>query len=121
MNEQFGAHGLLRTCAKLCRKNGENIEQIKFLLGHSLIQITNFGRSMCELLDREVVFKILFSPGRRLGFVGELADALFDEIREIGNGDMAVATASGALLQSLEHSLREDAVRSGLACHFSTR
>jgi len=38
--ESFGAHDLRRTCAKLCRKNGGNIEQIKFLLGHSSIQTT---------------------------------------------------------------------------------
>jgi len=38
--ERFGAHDLCRTCAKLCRKNGGNIEQIKFLLGHSSIQTT---------------------------------------------------------------------------------
>ena len=34
------AHDLRRTCAKLCRKNGGNIEQIKFLLSHSSIQTT---------------------------------------------------------------------------------
>jgi len=38
--DRFGAHDLRRTCAKLCRKNGGNIEQIKFLLGHSSIQTT---------------------------------------------------------------------------------
>jgi integrase len=38
--ERFGAHDLRRTCAKLCRKNGGNLEQIKFLLGHSSIQTT---------------------------------------------------------------------------------
>jgi integrase len=38
--ERFGAHDLRRTCAKLCRKNGGNIEQIKFLLCHSSIQTT---------------------------------------------------------------------------------
>ena len=27
-------------CAKLCRKNGNDLEQIKVLLGHSLIQTT---------------------------------------------------------------------------------
>jgi integrase len=32
--EQFGAHDL-RPCAKLCRKNGGDLEQIKFQLGHS--------------------------------------------------------------------------------------
>jgi integrase len=38
--EHFGAHGLRRTCAKLCRKSGGDLEQIKFLLGHSSIQTT---------------------------------------------------------------------------------
>ena len=36
--EHFGAHDLRRTCAKLCRKSGGDLEQIKFLLGHSSIQ-----------------------------------------------------------------------------------
>jgi integrase len=38
--EHFAAHDLRRTCAKLCRKNGGDLEQIKFLLGHSSIQTT---------------------------------------------------------------------------------
>ena len=38
--EGFGAHDLRRTCAKLCRKAGGDLEQIKFLLGHSSIQTT---------------------------------------------------------------------------------
>jgi integrase len=38
--ERFGAHDLRSTCAKLCRKNGGDLEQIKFLLGHSSIQTT---------------------------------------------------------------------------------
>ena len=38
--EDFGAHDLRRTCAKLCRKAGGDLEQIKFLLGHSSIQTT---------------------------------------------------------------------------------
>jgi integrase len=38
--ERLGAHDLRRTCAKLCRKNGGGLEQIKFLLGHSSIQTT---------------------------------------------------------------------------------
>jgi len=37
---RFGAHDLRRTCAKLCRKAGGDLEQIKFLLGHSSIQTT---------------------------------------------------------------------------------
>jgi integrase len=31
---------LRRTCAKLCRNNGGDLEQIKFLLGHSSIPTT---------------------------------------------------------------------------------
>lgn len=38
--DNFGAHDLRRTCAKLCRKAGGDLEQIKFLLGHSSIQTT---------------------------------------------------------------------------------
>ena len=38
--ERIGAHDLRRTCAKLCRKHGGDLEQIKFLLGHSSIQTT---------------------------------------------------------------------------------
>jgi site-specific recombinase XerD len=38
--EHFGAHDLRRTCAKLCRKNGGDLEQIRFLLGHASIQTT---------------------------------------------------------------------------------
>jgi len=38
--EHFGANGLRRTCAKLCRKAGGDLEQIKFLLGHASIQTT---------------------------------------------------------------------------------
>ena len=30
--ERFGAHDLRRTCAKLCRRSGGDLEQIKFLL-----------------------------------------------------------------------------------------
>lgn len=37
---RLGAHDLRRTCAKLCRKNGGDLEQIKYLLGHSSIQTT---------------------------------------------------------------------------------
>jgi integrase len=32
---------LRRTCAKLCHKSGDDLEQIKFLLGHSSIETTD--------------------------------------------------------------------------------
>jgi len=38
--EHFGAHDLRRTRAKLCRKSGGDLGQIKFLLGHASIQTT---------------------------------------------------------------------------------
>jgi hypothetical protein len=38
--EHFGAHDLRRTCAKLCWKNGGDLEKIKFQLGDSSIQTT---------------------------------------------------------------------------------
>lgn len=39
---RLGAHDLRRTCAKLCRKAGGDLEQIKFFLGHSSIQTTEW-------------------------------------------------------------------------------
>jgi integrase len=40
VDRAFRSHDLRRTCAKLCRKNGGDLEQIKFLLGHASIQTT---------------------------------------------------------------------------------
>jgi hypothetical protein len=43
LERQRGAdsvHDLRRTFAKLCRKNSGDLEQIKFLLGHSSVQTT---------------------------------------------------------------------------------
>jgi site-specific recombinase XerD len=38
--ERLTPHDLRRTCAKLCRRSGGDLEQIQFLLGHSSIQTT---------------------------------------------------------------------------------
>ena len=38
--EQLAPHDLRRTCAKLCRSAGGDLEQIQFLLGHSSVQTT---------------------------------------------------------------------------------
>jgi site-specific recombinase XerD len=38
--EKLAPHDMRRTCAKLCRKRGGDLEQIKFLLGHASIQTT---------------------------------------------------------------------------------
>jgi integrase len=48
--ERFGAHDLRRTCAKLCRRNGGDLEQVKFLLGHSSIQTTEHYLGSEQLL-----------------------------------------------------------------------
>ncbi len=37
---KLAPHDLRRTCAKLCRKAGGNLEQIQLLLGHASIQTT---------------------------------------------------------------------------------
>ena len=37
---KLSPHDLRRTCAKLCRKTGGELEQIQILLGHSSIQTT---------------------------------------------------------------------------------
>ncbi len=38
--DNFGAHDLRRTCAKLCRSDGAKLEQIQMMLGHSSVQTT---------------------------------------------------------------------------------
>jgi hypothetical protein len=51
--EPFDAHELRRTCAKLCRKNGGDLEQIKVLLGHSSIQTDHKTLSGIGAGDRD--------------------------------------------------------------------
>ena len=38
--DKLAPHDLRRTCAKLCRASGGDLEQIQFLLGHASIQTT---------------------------------------------------------------------------------
>jgi integrase len=38
--EKLAPHDLRRTCAKLCRRAGGDLQQIQFLLGHASIQTT---------------------------------------------------------------------------------
>ena len=52
--ENFGAHDLRRTCAKLCRSRGGDLEQIKFLLGHSSIQTTERYLGSSQELEHAV-------------------------------------------------------------------
>jgi len=54
--EQFGAHDLRPTCAKLRWKNGGDLEQIKFLPGHSSIQT---HRTLSRLRAYDVSFSLV--------------------------------------------------------------
>ena len=38
--DKLAPHDMRRTCAKLCRESGGDLEQIQFLLGHASIQTT---------------------------------------------------------------------------------
>jgi len=38
--ENLAPHDLRRTCAKLCRESGGELEQIQLLLGHASVQTT---------------------------------------------------------------------------------
>jgi len=65
--ERFGVHDLRRTCAKLCRKSGGDLEQIKFLRGHSFIQtIERYLGSQQEIAIAVNDFRVLkrVPPGR---------------------------------------------------------
>jgi integrase len=39
--KHLGAHDLRRTCARLCRENGGELEQIQFLLGNAELETTS--------------------------------------------------------------------------------
>jgi integrase len=51
---EFRGTDLRRTCAKLCRSRGGDLEQIKFLLGHSSIQTTERYLGSSQDLERAV-------------------------------------------------------------------
>ena len=54
---------LRRTCAKLCRKAGEELEQIQFLLGHASIQTTEryFGsqQDLVQAVNDRVKIRVI--------------------------------------------------------------
>jgi integrase len=58
--ENFGARDLRRTCATLCLRAGGDLEQIKFLIGHSSIQTTE----RCLGSEQEIIVVVNY----RLGF-----------------------------------------------------
>jgi integrase len=99
--EHFGAHDLRRTCAKLCRKNGGDLEQIKFLLGHSSIQTTE------RYLGSEQEIAVAVNDNLGLGLWAERRDA-FD-------GELFAINLRQTLSQKTKRSLRvqQDGRRKG--------
>lgn len=51
---QLGAHDLRRTCAKLCRKRGGDLEQIQMMLGHESIRTTELYLGSEQELENAV-------------------------------------------------------------------
>jgi integrase len=66
--ERFGAHALRRTCAKLCQKNGGDLEQSSSWLDHSSIQNTE------RYLGSEQ--EIAIAVNDKLGCVGSQGERL---------------------------------------------
>lgn len=60
-------HDLRRTCAKLCRRQGGDLEQIQMLLGHSSIQITEsyLGTRQCLAQAPNDRIPVRWHDGRR--------------------------------------------------------
>jgi site-specific recombinase XerD len=56
--KNLAPHDLRRTCAKLCRKSGGNLEQIQMLLGHASIQTTEKYLGMQQNLVEAVNDKL---------------------------------------------------------------
>jgi integrase len=52
--DRLGPHDLRRTCVKLCRASGGELEQIQFLLGHASIQTTERYLGSRQNLTRAV-------------------------------------------------------------------
>jgi site-specific recombinase XerD len=57
-------HDLRRTCARLCRAAGGELEQIQFLLGHASVQSTERYIGCKQDLARAVNDRLPFAAGR---------------------------------------------------------
>ena len=57
-SQTLAPHDLRRTCAKLCRKSGGDLEQIQMLLGHASIQTTEKYLGMQQNLVKAVNDKL---------------------------------------------------------------
>jgi site-specific recombinase XerD len=63
--ERIGPHDLRRTCAKLCRAAGGDLEQIQFLLGHASIQTTERYLGSRQDLAEAVNDRVVFTAAQR--------------------------------------------------------
>lgn len=58
----FAPHDLRRTCAKLCRSSGGDLEQIQLLLGHASVQTTERYLGTRQNLERAVNDNLPVTP-----------------------------------------------------------
>jgi site-specific recombinase XerD len=62
--EKLAPHDLRRTCARLCKAAGGELEQIQFLLGHVSIQTTERYLGSKQRIRSAVNDQIGIEPGR---------------------------------------------------------
>ena len=62
-NPELAPHDLRRTCAKLCRMSGGDLEQIQFLLGHASVQTTERYLGTRQNLVQAVNDNLPVDPG----------------------------------------------------------
>jgi len=65
-NDRLAPHDLRRTCARLCRAAGGELEQIQFLLGHVSVQTTERYLGCTQRIAAAVNDKIGIEPHREL-------------------------------------------------------
>jgi integrase len=73
--KNLAPHDLRRTCAKLCRKSGGDLEQIQMLLGHASIQTTEKYLGMQQNLVEAV--------NDKLGIFDAESQGLYAEMKEV--------------------------------------
>jgi site-specific recombinase XerD len=61
-NDKLAPHDLRRTCARLCRQAGGELEQIQFLLGHVSVQTTERYLGCVQRIAAAVNDKIGIEP-----------------------------------------------------------
>ena len=61
-NAKLAPHDLRRTCARLCRAAGGELEQIQFLLGHVSVQTTERYLGCIQRIAAAVNYKIGIEP-----------------------------------------------------------